>query len=132
KLPVLLHVAGCAAQPAAKPVSVSVAEAPERDADSAPLAPPRAAVGCIVTETSIDSTVELRFELGGEPLAVLREAEARLALDADPRTLELERGGVMLRTPFDAAERPLHLRRAIALGGVVTPKPHAEIVALVA
>lgn len=130
KLPVLLHMAGCAAQPAAKPVSVSVAEAPEREDDAAPLAPARAGVGCIVTETTIDGQVELRFELGGEPLAILRDAEVRLALNAEPRTLELERGGVMLRTPFDPKERPLHLRRAVALGGVVTPKPHAEIVAL--
>lgn len=126
----LLVTAGCAAQAPAKPISVSVAQAPEREADSAPLAPPREAPGCIVAETSIDGSVDLRFEVGGESLAVLRDAEARLVLDAEPRVIELERGGVLLRTPFDSKERPLHLRRAIALGGVVTPKPHAEIVPL--
>ncbi len=108
------------------------APAQEADPDSGALAPPRATAGCIVTETPIDGWIHLRFEARGAPLANLRDAEARLNLDSDPRVVELERGGVMLRTPYDAVERPLHLRRALALGGVITPQPHAEIFALAA
>lgn len=83
---------------------------------------------CTVTEAAIDDQVLLRLGPSGVEIAALTEAAARLALNQEPWLLELERGGVLLRTAYDPSERPLHLRRAVALGGVVTPRPTSDVV----
>ncbi|MEZ4228383.1 MAG: hypothetical protein R3B89_04400 [Polyangiaceae bacterium] len=127
---VALLGAACSGAPARPPLaSVAVPAPVEGDgADSAPMDRPyRVAPTCRVSEPKLDRSVTLRLSLGGASVATVQDGETSLLLGREPLMLEIEGGGVSLRTPFDRAETPLRLREAIALHGVLTPKPEAEV-----
>jgi hypothetical protein len=124
-LPVL---PGCGARVAATDntpaqVSTPVASA-EVQAPAAPLAYfPRG--NCVVTDDSVDVPVTMALHPGGPPIATWQQPpHLTLVLDGRPEgpvPLKASGGGVALRTPWDPARLPLHLRRATALKGILTP-----------
>ncbi|MCA9646425.1 MAG: hypothetical protein KC492_37325, partial [Myxococcales bacterium] len=82
---------------------------------------------CVVSEGTLDASVALRLSARGAKLATLVDAAASVALGGRAPRLTLESNGVVLWTPYDAEEHPLHLRRGIAIAGVLTPTPSAAI-----
>ncbi|MEZ4369713.1 MAG: hypothetical protein R3B07_02780 [Polyangiaceae bacterium] len=117
---------GCAStQPVGEPAHQATPIATESPEPQSPVTPK--ASQCIVTEDTLDEDVALRLSPGSVKLARLVDVAASLTLTHDAPRLTLESNGVVLWTPYDANEHPLHLRRAIALAGVLTPTPGASV-----
>lgn len=124
-----LYVA-CGGAPAQPPrASVAVPAPLDTDAiDASPSdRPQRVGLTCSVADPELEHSVELKLSLGGASVATIQDGATRLELGKEPLVLEIEGGGVTLRTPYDHAETPLRLREAIALQGVLTPKPEAAV-----
>ncbi|MCA9646032.1 MAG: hypothetical protein H6718_23615 [Polyangiaceae bacterium] len=121
--------AGCASAPRQAPATVAVPAAVETEtADLAPADRPyRGAPTCRVIDSELEHSVELKLSRGGASIATIQDGASKLELGKEPLMLEIEGGGVLLRTPYDPTETPLRLREPIALKGVLTPKPEAAV-----
>ncbi|MGE0325042.1 MAG: hypothetical protein AB7K71_11955 [Polyangiaceae bacterium] len=119
----------CASAPVKAPATVAVAAAIESDSDDAAPSdrPYRGAPTCRVRDAELEHSVELKLSRGGASVATIQDGASNLELGKEPLMLEIEGGGVLLRTPYNPEETPLRLREAIALKGVLTPKAEAAV-----